>query len=82
MYEVRRIFPGSVNGLINWMEENFHDIDQFVATFKMKDGTTMTGYDVYTYLEAVGLVGITIDTIHTLAHEEQLITKKREEDDN
>jgi hypothetical protein len=79
MSKVKRIFPGSTNGLINWLEENFLSIDQFVSTIKMKDGTTMTAYDTYTYLEAVGLAGITLDTIHVLSHDGEFTPKKRED---
>lgn len=76
MSSVKRIFPGPTNGLINWVEQNFHDIEQYVCVFKLKDGTTMMTYDTYTYLEAVGLVGIAIDNIHALAREGEFITKK------
>ena len=79
MSKIDRIFPGSTNRLINWMEENFHDIAQFVATFKSKDGTTMTVYDTYSYLEAVGLSGITLDTIHKLSHDGEFVKKERDE---
>lgn len=77
MNQVSRVYPGAVNGLINWMEQNFHDIDQFAATFTMKDGTTMTVYDAYSYLEAVGIAGITLETIHTLSREDEFVPKER-----
>lgn len=77
MGNVKRIYPESKSGLINWVEQNFHEIDQFAATFVMKDGTTMTVYDVYSYLEAVGMAGILMDTIHTLAYEGQFTPKER-----
>lgn len=69
MGNVKRIYPDSRSGLINWVEQNFHDIDQFVVTFSMKDGTTMTVYDTYSYVEAVGLAGLTTDTIHAASHD-------------
>lgn len=78
MNKVKRIFPGPTNGLINWMEENFHDIDGFVATFHLKDGTTMTVYDVYSYIQALGLVEITKDTIHELAHNDEFVPKSKD----
>lgn len=79
MDNVKRIFPGAINGLINWMEENFQNIDQYVVTFSLKNGKTMTVFDTYSYLEAVGIVGISQDTIHALSHDGQFIPKKREE---
>jgi hypothetical protein len=54
MDNVTRIFPNNASRLAHWIEENFKEIDQFVATFTMKDGTTMTVYDVYSYVEALG----------------------------
>lgn len=77
MEKVKRIYPESKTGLINWMEENFHNIDQFVATFSLKDGTTMSVYDSFSYLEAVGLAGIQLDCIHDAAHNETFVSKKR-----
>jgi hypothetical protein len=74
--KVTRIFPEAKTGLINWIEENFHDIDQFVATFTSKDGTTMTVYDCFTFLEAMGIVGVTQSTISDLAYDEEFIPKK------
>lgn len=74
--KVKRIFPEAKTGLINWIEQNFHDIDQFVATFSMKDGTTMTVYDCYSFLEAMGIVGITQSTISALGCDEEFVPKK------
>ncbi|MFB3901767.1 hypothetical protein [Bacillus amyloliquefaciens] len=76
MSKVKRVFPGPTNGLINWMEQNFHEIDGFVATFNMKDGTTMTAYDAESYLQAVGLADIGKDTIHQLAHDDEFSPRK------
>ncbi|MEG7335660.1 hypothetical protein ACQGRJ_21630 [Bacillus atrophaeus] len=76
MSNVKRVFPGPTNGLINWMEENFHEIGGFVATFNMKDGTTMTVYDAQNYIQAVGLADIGKDTIHQLAHDDEFIPSK------
>ncbi|MCY9082396.1 hypothetical protein MOE57_07855 [Bacillus inaquosorum] len=76
MSKVKRVFPGPTNGLINWMEKNFHKIDGYVATFNMKDGTTMTVYDAESYMQAVGLVEIGKDTIHQLAHDDEFIPRK------
>lgn len=80
MAEIKRIFPGAVNGVINWMEENFHDIDEFVATFHMKDGTTMTVYDCFSYFNATAITGITHDTIQELAHNDEFVKKEKRGD--
>jgi len=77
MANAKRIFPGPINGLINWMEENFHDINEFVATFHMKDGTTMTVYDIYSYFNGLAIAEISKDTIHKLSHDDKLILKER-----
>ncbi|MCY7988569.1 hypothetical protein P8844_06310 [Bacillus spizizenii] len=76
MSKVKRVFPGPTNGLINWMEKNFHEIDGYVTTFNMKDRTTMTVYDAESYVQAVGLAEIGKDTIHQLAHDDEFITRK------
>lgn len=78
MNKVRRICPESKTGLIKWIEDNFHNIDQYSAIFSLKDGTTMSTYDCFSYLEAVGLAGIALDNIHDLAHNEEFISKKRD----
>jgi len=75
--KVKRISPGSINGLINWMEENFHEINEFVATFHMKDGTTMTVYDIYSYFNGLAITEISKDTIQKLSHDDKLILKER-----
>ena len=77
MSEVKRIYPESKTGLINYIEENFHNIEQFVVTFSLKDGTTMSVYDSFSYLEAVGLASIQLDCIHESAHNETFLSKKR-----
>jgi hypothetical protein len=75
--KISRIYPEAKMGLINWVEQNFHDIDQFVATFSLQDGTTMTVYDCYSFLEAMGIVGISQSTVNALAYDEEFISKKR-----
>jgi len=77
MNNIKRIFPGPVNGLINWMEENFDSIDEFIVTFHLKDGTTMTVYDVYSYFNALAITEISKDTIHKLSHDNELILKTK-----
>lgn|GEM_PF-1617951 len=65
--EVKRIYPGAVNGLINWMEENFHDIDSFVVTFRMKDQTSMTIHHADSYYEALAIAALNMDTIQRMS---------------
>lgn len=77
MLNIKRIFPGATNGLINWMEENFHEIDGFVATFNLKDGTTMTVYDAYSYVQALGLIEVGKSTINELAVDGEFEEKER-----
>lgn len=77
MKSVERIYPESKTGLINWIEENFHDIDQFVATFLMKDKTSFTVYDSYSYLESLGMTEIQRDCIHEDAHNDRFVKKVR-----
>lgn len=76
MSKIKRVFPGPTNGLINWMEQNFHEIDGYVATFNMTDGTTMTVYDSRSYVEAVGLAEVAKDTLHKLAHDDEFVPKE------
>ena len=79
MGEVKRVYPESKSGLINYIEENFHNIDQFVVTFLLKDGTTMSVYDSYSYLEALGMTEILRDCIHEDSHNERFIPKRKGE---
>jgi hypothetical protein len=75
MNKVSRIFPEAKTGLINWIEQNFHDIDSFVVTFTMKDGTTMTVYDCHTFVEAMGILGVSQSTITNLAYDDEFTPK-------
>lgn len=77
MTDVKRIYPESKTGLINYIEEHFHEIEQFVVTFSLNDGTTMSVYDSFSYLEAVGLAGIQLDCIHHAAHNDEFTSKPR-----
>lgn len=61
--QVKRIYPESKTGLINWIEENFHDIDEYVFTCTLKGGTTMSVYDCYSYLSALGLAMMNLDSV-------------------
>lgn len=77
MSNVKRIRPEPKTALINWVEENFHEIDSYVATFTLKDGTTMTVYDCHTFVEAMGIVGVSQSTITNLAYDNEFIPKRK-----
>jgi hypothetical protein len=70
---------------LKWIEDNFHEIKQFVAVFRMTENTpihpnessTMTIYDCYSYYESVAMTAIAQDTMHTLSHEDRFICKER-----
>ena len=82
MGEVKRIYPESKTGLINWIEQNFHDIDEFIFIAQMKDNTSMYIYDTYSYRNALGMLEIAKDNTHTLAHDGEFIPKRRNEHGN
>ncbi|TQK41956.1 hypothetical protein FB479_11657 [Brevibacillus sp. AG162] len=75
---VKRIYPEARTGVINWIEQNFHDIEGFVCIFNLKDGTTQLVYDTYTYLEAIGLAEIAKNTIHVMTRNGEFVPKERE----
>ncbi|WEZ69940.1 hypothetical protein [Bacillus altitudinis] len=75
MGKVERVFPGAVNGLINWIEQNFHEIDSYVTTFKMKDGTLKTIYLNESYPEAIGMTEIAKESLHQTAKDDAFVTK-------
>jgi len=77
MAVVQRIYPESKTGLINWIEQNFHDIDEYVVQFTMKDGTTMFVYDTYNVINALGMLEMAKGTIHELAVNGEFIPKER-----
>ncbi|MGN7243285.1 hypothetical protein ACTHQC_07385 [Bacillus paralicheniformis] len=75
MGKVTRVYPGPNNGLIRWIEENFGEIDGYAATFKMKDGTTMTIYDALTPVEAVGMAEIGKNAIQEAINEDEFVPR-------
>lgn len=75
MNNVQRIYPESKTGLINWIEENFHDIDEFVVQFQMKDNTSMFVYDCYSFRNALGMLEMAKGTCHELAINDEFIPK-------
>jgi hypothetical protein len=76
MSEFKRISPGAVNGLIHWMEDNFHDIESYVVTFMLKDGTSMTVHHTSSYFEALGISAYTTDVIQQLGASGEFIPSK------
>lgn len=73
---ITRIYPEAKTGLINWIEENFHEIDSFVASFTIKDGTSMTIYHTKNTIEAFGILGIANATLVDLANSGGFIPKE------
>ena len=65
---VKRIYPESKTGLINWIEENFHEIDEFVFQSTMKDGTGMFVYDAYNVISTLGMLELAKGTTHEIAN--------------
>lgn len=74
--KVVRIYPEAITGTIKWMEDNFHDIDSFVVTFMLKDGTSVTIHHTSSYFEALGIAAYTTDTIQRLEAEDEFIPSK------
>lgn len=74
---VKRIYPESKTGLINWIEENFHDIDEFIFIAHMKDNTGMNVYDTYSYRNALGMLEIAKDSLNDLARNDEYKPKQR-----
>lgn len=64
-----RIYPEPKTALINWIEENFHEIESYVFTAKLSNNTIMTVHDVEDFTEAMGLASISKDVISHSAHD-------------
>jgi hypothetical protein len=77
MSNIKRIYPESKTALINWIEENFHDIEEFVAVLEMKDGTQMTIYDFYSYRNAMGTLTAAQESINDAMRNDEFIPKRR-----
>jgi hypothetical protein len=76
--KVKRIYPESKTALIKWIEDNFHDIDEYVAVFEMKDGTQMTIYDFYSYRNAKGTIEMASEGLYELSRNDDFIVKKKD----
>lgn len=77
MTEIKRIYPESKTGLINWIEENFHDIDEFMFVAELKDGTSMNVYDFYSYRGAIGTAEMAKETLYNSMVNGEFIHKER-----
>ncbi len=65
------LFPKTVDGLIQYLQENRNDIESYIVCIVTKDSEEFKiAYDVNTYLEATGMLAIAMNTIHTLSYEE------------
>ncbi len=69
------MYPGPTNGLINWMEKNFHEIDGYAATFKMRDGTVRTIYDALSPVDAIGMAEIGKSAIQEAIDEDEFVSR-------
>lgn len=74
---VRRIHPEAKTSLIKWIEEHFHEIDEYVATFSLKSGETMTIYDASHPITALGLAAVTNMTIRDDIYDGEFVAKER-----
>lgn len=77
MIDVQRIYPESKTGLINWIEQNFHEIDEFVVQFQMKDNTSMFVYDTYSFRNALGMLEMAKGTCHEIVINDEFLPKKQ-----
>lgn len=73
--EVRRIYPEAKTALIHWIEENYHEIDEYFFLAVMKDGEQMNIYDFYSYRNAVGSIDCAKDSIHRMSEDGTFIPK-------
>lgn len=78
MSKVKRIYPGPVNALINFIEEHFHDIDEYVIIIKTKSGDPMAYmiYDTYTPISARGLISTALETMNDTIREDEFVAKE------
>lgn len=56
--EIQRIYPEPKTALINWIEQNWDNIQSYVFVALERNGETMTIYDVDSRMEAFGLLAI------------------------
>lgn len=58
MASVERIYPEPKTALINWIEQNFHDIESYVFVARLDDGTIQTIHDISSKIEALGMLEV------------------------
>lgn len=76
---VQRIYPEGKTALINWIEENFHEIDSFVATFTMKDDEEITTiHHCNSWLEAMGITTVAINTMNEIGASGEFAPKEKD----
>jgi len=78
MGDVKRIYPESKSGLINWIEENFHELDEFIFIYQLKDDTAGNYYEAYSYRNALGMIEMAKDSLNVLAHNDEFTPKPKE----
>jgi hypothetical protein len=78
MSNIKRICPDNKTALIKWIEDNFHNIDQFVFVARMSNSVTTTIYDCFTYYDSVAMTGIAQNVMHELEYDDAFICKERE----
>lgn len=56
MVDIQRIYPEAKTALINWIEQNFHEIDAYVFVCTMVDGAHQTIHHVDSRVQALGIL--------------------------
>lgn len=77
MAEIKRIYPESKTALINFIEQNFHDIDEYFFVAEMKDQTQISVYDFYSYRNALGTLESAKEGLNQLAESGEFKPKSR-----
>lgn len=75
---VKRIYPEGKTALINWIEENFHEIDSFVATFTMKNEEVATIHHCNSWIEAMGITTVSHNAISVIGNTGDFRAKKKD----
>lgn len=78
MSNIKRLYPESKTSLIKWIEDNFHEINEFMFVAELKDGTSMNIYDFFTYRGAIGTVEMSKQTLYHAVENNEFIPKKRD----
>lgn len=78
MAEIKALTQIPITKLIKWIEQNHDQIDEIVATFRLKDGSILTHYDVYSYFNALGLTEMAKDTFQNLSRDGNFYNKPKD----